>query len=113
MLSVSSRHPDMEDFINAKLEQGKITGANISVKLHDDFMESALNSKEYKQQYPIDSNNPTFTKTVDAKKIWDKIIYNAWKSAEPGILFWDTIIKESIPDCYQDLGFKTVSTNPC
>jgi ribonucleoside-diphosphate reductase alpha chain len=113
MLSVSIKHPDAEDFINAKLEQGKITGANVSVKIDDDFMNSVHENKPYTQQYPIESENPTFTKTIDARKIWDKIIHNAWKSAEPGILFWDTIIKESVPDCYSDLGYKTVSTNPC
>ncbi len=113
MLSVSIKHPDAEDFINAKLEQGKITGANVSVKINDEFMSAVYENKPYTQQYPIDSDNPTFTKTIDARKLWDKIIHNAWKSAEPGILFWDTIIKESVPDCYSDLGYKTVSTNPC
>ncbi len=113
MLSVSIKHPDSEAFIDAKLEQGKVTGANVSVKVHDDFMEAALNNKEYTQQYPINSANPTFSKQVDANAIWKKIVHNAWKSAEPGVLFWDTIIKESVPDCYADLGFRTVSTNPC
>lgn len=113
MLSVSVKHPDSEKFIDAKLEQGKITGANISVKLHDEFMQAAVDGKPYMQQYPIESTNPTYKKEVDAKMLWDKIIHNAWKSAEPGVLFWDTIIKESVPDCYADLGYKTVSTNPC
>jgi len=113
MLSVSIKHPDSEKFIDAKLEQGKISGANISVKLHDDFMRAALEGAPYQQQYPIDSSNPKFTKTIDAQKLWKKIIHNAWKSAEPGILFWDKVISESIPDCYADQGFKTVSTNPC
>jgi ribonucleoside-diphosphate reductase alpha chain len=113
MLSVSSKHPDAEDFIDAKLEQGKVTGANVSVRIDDKFMRAVISGKKYVQQYPIDSKNPTFTKEVDATKIWDKIIYNAWKSAEPGVLFWDTIIRESVADCYADLGYKTVSTNPC
>ena len=113
MLSVSIQHPDAESFINAKLEQGKVTGANVSVRITDDFMRAALTEKSFVQQYPIDDKNPTFTKEVNAKGIWDKITYNAWKSAEPGVLFWDTIIRESIPDCYADLGYKTISTNPC
>lgn len=113
MLSVSIKHPDSEAFIDAKMEYGKVTGANVSVKILDDFMQAAVANKKYLQQYPIDSATPTFTKEVDAKKIWDKIIHNAWKSAEPGVLFWDTIIRESVPDCYADLGYKTVSTNPC
>ncbi len=113
MLSVSVKHPDSEKFINAKLEQGKITGANISVKLHDDFMQAAVDGKPYTQQYPIDAAEPTYSQEIDAKKLWEKIIHNAWKSAEPGVLFWDTIIRESVPDCYADLGYKTVSTNPC
>ncbi|MDP5090158.1 MAG: adenosylcobalamin-dependent ribonucleoside-diphosphate reductase [Saprospiraceae bacterium] len=113
MLSVSSKHPDAEDFIDAKLEQGKVTGANVSVRIDDKFMRAVISGKKYVQQYPIDSKNPTFTKEVDASKIWDKIIYNAWKSAEPGVLCWDTIIRESVADCYADLGYKTVSTNPC
>jgi len=114
MLSVSSKHPDAEAFIDAKLESGKVTGANVSVKIDDDFMNSVVNKTPYRQQYPVDSKNPTFVKDdVDSLKIWNKIVYNAWKSAEPGILFWDTIIRESIPDCYADLGYKTVSTNPC
>ena len=113
MLTVSVKHPDAEDFIDAKLDRSKITGANVSVRIDDDFMKSAVNQAPYKQQYPIDSSNPSFTKDIDAKALWDKIIYNAWKSAEPGVLFWDTIIRESIPDCYADLGYKTISTNPC
>ena len=113
MLSISIDHPDSESFIDAKMEQGKVTGANVSVKMTDGFMKAALLGNEYKQQYPVGSDNPTFTKMVDAKTIWNKIVHNAWKSAEPGVLFWDTLIKESIPDCYSDLGFRTVSTNPC
>ena len=113
MLSVSIKHPDSEAFIDAKLESGKVTGANISVKLHDDFMEAAINNLPYTQQYPIQSANPWYKKEVDANSIWKKIVHNAWQSAEPGILFWDTIIRESVPDCYADLGYKTVSTNPC
>ncbi len=113
MLSVSIKHPDSESFIDAKMEEGKVTGANVSVKIHDDFMEAALANEPYTQQYPIDASNPTYTKEVDANAIWKKIVHNAWKSAEPGILFWDTITKESVPDCYADLGYKTVSTNPC
>jgi ribonucleoside-diphosphate reductase alpha chain len=114
MLSVSIKHPDSESFIDAKMESGKVTGANVSVKIHDDFMEAALSNKLYTQQYPIQSENPWFVKNdVDANAIWKKIVHNAWQSAEPGILFWDTIIRESVPDCYADLGYKTVSTNPC
>lgn len=113
MLTVSTRHPDAEDFIDAKLEQGKVTGANVSVKIDDDFMRAAISGEKYKQQYPINAKKPRVTQEVDASKIWDKIIYNAWKSAEPGVLFWDTIIKESVADCYADLGYETVSTNPC
>ncbi|MGV8087232.1 MAG: adenosylcobalamin-dependent ribonucleoside-diphosphate reductase [Candidatus Woesearchaeota archaeon] len=113
MLSVSIRHPDAEGFIDAKLTEGKVTGANISVKIHDDFMEAVEANKEYVQQYPINSSNPKNKQTIDAKSLWNKIIHNAWKSAEPGVLFWDTIIKESIPDRYSDLGYGTVSTNPC
>ena len=113
MLSVSINHPDAQDFINAKLEQGKITGANISVRIDDEFMKAVKNDSEYRQKYPIHSKNPKFSQTVQAKEIWNKIVHNAWKSAEPGILFWDTITKESVPDCYADLGFETVSTNPC
>ncbi len=113
MLSVSINHPDSEDFINAKLEQGKVTGANVSVRVDDAFMEAVKNDTEYTQKYPIFSNNPKIEKSIKANALWKKIIYNAWQSAEPGILFWDTIINESIPDCYADLGYKTVSTNPC
>ncbi|PZX11231.1 ribonucleoside-diphosphate reductase class II [Breznakibacter xylanolyticus] len=113
MLSVSIKHPDSESFIDAKLEQGKITGANVSVKIDDDFMQSVTKGRQYTQQYPIDGDQPKYTKNIDAKALWDKIVYNAWKSAEPGILFWDTIIRESVPDCYADLGYRTVSTNPC
>ena len=113
MLSVSINHPDSEDFINAKLEQGKVTGANVSVRIDDGFMKAVKNGTEYTQKYPIFSANPKVSKTIDANSLWKKIVYNAWKSAEPGILFWDTIINESVPDCYADLGYKTVSTNPC
>ena len=113
MLSVSIKHPDSEAFIDAKMEQGKVTGANVSVKVHDDFMEAAIGKRMYQQQYPIDAAEPAFAKEVDAHKLWKKIIHNAWKSAEPGVLFWDTITRESVPDCYADLGYKTVSTNPC
>lgn len=113
MLSVSIKHPDSKDFIDAKMDGTKVTGANVSVRLDNDFMRAVKNNTEYTQQYPIDSKNPQVTKNINAKKLWDKIIHNAWKSAEPGLLFWDTVIEESIPDCYADLGFKTVSTNPC
>lgn len=113
MLSVSIKHPDSEAFIDAKTEEGKITGANVSVKIDDAFMEAAVAGKKYQQQYPIDSNNPKVVKEIEAQALWQKIVHNAWKSAEPGVLFWDTIIRESIPDCYADLGFRTVSTNPC
>ncbi|WP_075603523.1 adenosylcobalamin-dependent ribonucleoside-diphosphate reductase [Saccharicrinis aurantiacus] len=113
MLSVSVKHPDSESFIDAKLEQGKITGANVSVKIDDGFMQSVVDGTPYGQQYPIDSKNPKYTKEVDANSLWNKIVHNAWKSAEPGILFWDTIIRESVPDSYADLGYGTVSTNPC
>ena len=113
MLSISVKHPDSEDFIDAKLTEGKITCANVSVKITDDFMQAVQNKKHFTQKYPIDSANPKFKKEIDPQHIWKKIIHNAWKSAEPGILFWDTIIRESIPDCYADLGYKTVSTNPC
>ena len=113
MLSVSINHPDAEDFINAKLEQGKVTGANISVRIDDEFMKAVKSDSEYVQKYPVFSKNPKFTKIIYAEELWKKIVYNAWKSAEPGILFWDTIIKESLPDCYSDLGFETISTNPC
>lgn len=113
MLSVSINHPDAEDFIDAKLEQGKVTGANVSVRIDDDFMKAVKSNSQYIQKYPIFSEDPKFSKTIEANGIWKKIVHNAWKSAEPGILFWDTIINESVPDCYADLGYKTVSTNPC
>ncbi len=113
MLSISVKHPDAGDFIDAKMEKGKVTGANVSVKITHEFMEAVKNNTTFVQQYPIDSPNPTYTKTIDARKLWEKIVNNAWTSAEPGILFWDTIISESVPDSYADLGFRTVSTNPC
>lgn len=113
MLSMSIKHPDSEAFIDAKMDGTKVTGANVSIKVHDDFMEAVAKNKSYIQQWPIDSNSPKVTKEVDARSIWNKIIYNAWKSAEPGVLFWDKIISESLPDRYSDLGYKTVSTNPC
>jgi len=113
MLSVSIKHPDSEAFIDAKMEEGKVTGANVSVKLDDDFMKAAVSDKPYMQQWPIYAETPKFKKEISARKLWEKIVHNAWKSAEPGVLFWDTILKESIPDCYADLGFRTVSTNPC
>ena len=113
MLSVSIKHPDSESFIDAKMTEGKVTGANVSVKMDDDFMRAAVEGKPYIQKYPIDSAEPLYTKEVNASELWKKIVHNAWKSAEPGVLFWDTIIRESVPDCYADLGFKTVSTNPC
>ena len=113
MLSVSIKHPDSESFIDAKMTEGKVTGANVSVKIDDEIMRCAVEDKPYVQQFPIDSDNPQFTQEVNAKRLWGKIVHNAWKSAEPGVLFWDTITRESIPDCYADLGFRTVSTNPC
>ncbi|MDO4334540.1 MAG: adenosylcobalamin-dependent ribonucleoside-diphosphate reductase [Bacteroidales bacterium] len=113
MLTVSSRHPDAEAFIDAKLEQGKVTGANISVRIDDDFMHAAESGQPYMQQFPLKSAEPLVQKEVDAQAIWKKIVHNAWKSAEPGVLFWDTITRESVPDCYADLGFETISTNPC
>ena len=113
MLSVSIKHPDSEAFIDAKMTEGKVTGANVSVKLDDAFMQAAVNGTPYKQQYPVDSDQHVFTKDIDASALWKKIVHNAWKSAEPGVLFWDTIIRESVPDCYADLGYRTVSTNPC
>ena len=113
MLSVSIKHPDSEAFIDAKMTEGKVTGANVSVKLDDAFMQAAVNGTPSKQQYPVDSDQPVFTKDIDASALWKKIVHNAWKSAEPGVLFWDTIIRESVPDCYADLGYRTVSTNPC
>lgn len=113
MLTVSVKHPDAEGFIDAKLEQGKVTGANVSVKITDAFMQAVVDDHEFVQQYPIQSENPKYVKKIRARELWQKIVHNAWKSAEPGILFWDTIIGESVPDCYADLGFRTVSTNPC
>jgi ribonucleoside-diphosphate reductase alpha chain len=113
MLSVSIKHPDAEKFIDAKLEQGKVTGANVSVKIHDEFMQAVENKQPYTQQYPIDQKVASYKREIDADGLWRKIVHNAWRSAEPGILFWDTIINESIPDCYADLGYRTVSTNPC
>jgi len=113
MLSISIKHPDSEHFIDAKMESGKVTGANISIKLDDEFMQAVKEGKTYKQQYPIDSPNPKYTKEIDARILWGKVIHNAWASAEPGVLFWDTVIRESIADTYADFGFKTVSTNPC
>ena len=113
MLSVSIKHPDSESFIDAKMTEGKVTGANVSVKIDDEFMNAVINGKNYVQQYPVDSDQPLYTKEINAGELWNKIIHNAWKSAEPGVLFWDTILKESVPDCYADLGFRTVSTNPC
>ena len=113
MMSISINHPDSEDFIDSKMEQGRITNANVSVRISDEFMKAVKENKPFVQKYPIDSDTPQFTKEIDAKRLWDKIIHNAWQSAEPGVLFWDTITRESIPDCYADLGFKTLSTNPC
>jgi ribonucleoside-diphosphate reductase alpha chain len=113
MLSVSIKHPDSGDFIGAKMDEGKVTGANVSVKIDDEFMHAVQTKTMYQQKYPIDSTEPIYSVETDANKLWEKIVYNAWKSAEPGILFWDTIIRESVPDCYADLGYKTVSTNPC
>lgn len=113
MLTVSVKHPDSEAFVDAKMTEGKITGANVSLKIDDAFMQAAIEGKEYTQQYPIHAEKPTYTQNIDATTFWNKIIHNAWQSAEPGVLFWDTIIRESLPDCYADLGFKTVSTNPC
>ncbi len=113
MLSISIKHPNAEQFIDAKMEQGKITGANVSVKVTDEFMECVRDGKPFVQQYPVDSPNPTVRQEIDARKLWNKIIHNAWASAEPGVLFWDTILRESVPDCYADFGYRTVSTNPC
>ena len=113
MLSVSIKHPDAEAFIDAKMTEGKVTGANVSVKIDDEFMNAAIENKPYVQQYPIDSTDPMVSKEISAQELWHKIVHNAWKSAEPGVLFWDTILRESVPDCYADLGFRTVSTNPC
>ncbi|MCB9028444.1 MAG: adenosylcobalamin-dependent ribonucleoside-diphosphate reductase [Bacteroidales bacterium] len=113
MLSISIKHPDAESFIDAKLETGKVTGANVSVKITNDFMQAVVDGRSFRQQYPINSENPKYVKDIDAGKLWNKIVHNAWKSAEPGVLFWDTIRNESVPDCYADLGYETVSTNPC
>ncbi len=113
MMTVSIRHPEAEAFIDAKMETGKVTGANVSVRIDDEFMNAAVNHNTYRQQYPVNSDHPSIVKDIDASALWDKIIHNAWKSAEPGVLFWDTIIRESVPDCYADLGFRTISTNPC
>ena len=112
MLSVSIKHPDAESFIDAKMTEGKVTGANVSVRLDDAFMQAAVEGRAYTQQFPIDSDEPTYVKEVNASQLWKKIVHNAWKSAEPGVLFWDTIIRESVPDCYADLGYKPISTNP-
>ncbi len=113
MLSLSIKHPDAERFIDAKVDTGKVTGANVSIKIDDEFMRAAIAGKKYRQQFPIGAAHPKYEQEIDAKKLWEKIIHNAWKSAEPGVLFWDTILRESIPDCYADEGFVTVSTNPC
>ncbi len=113
MLSLLIKHPDAEKFIDAKVDTGKVTGANVSIKIDDEFMRAAMAGISYRQQFPIGAAEPLYKKDIDAKKLWDKIIHNAWKSAEPGVLFWDTIIRESVPDCYADQGFRTVSTNPC
>lgn len=113
MLTVSIKHPDSESFIDAKLTEGKVTGANVSVRIDDEFMQAAVDGTEYTQKYPIDSDEPLYEKKIDARKLWNKIVHNAWKSAEPGVLFWDTITREAVPDCYADLGFRTISTNPC
>ena len=113
MLTVSIKHPDSEAFIDAKMTEGKVTGANVSVRLDDEFMQAAIENRPYMQQYPIDSSRPMVSKEINANALWRKIVHNAWKSAEPGVLFWDTIIRESVPDCYADLGFRTISTNPC
>ena len=113
MLSLSIKHPDAERFIDAKVDTGKVTGANVSIKIDDEFMRAALSGKKYHQQFPIGADHPKYAQDIDAKKLCEKIIHNAWKSAEPGVLFWDTILRESVPDCYADEGFRTVSTNPC
>ena len=113
MLSVSIKHPDSEAFIDAKMTEGKVTGANVSVRVDDEFMRAAEADAEYEQKFPVDSEHPYVSKKINANALWRKIVHNAWKSAEPGVLFWDTITRESIPDCYADLGFKTISTNPC
>ena len=113
MLTVSVKHPDSEAFVDAKMTEGKVTGANVSVRIDDAFMKAATEGTTYRQQFPVDAENPDIVKDIDAKAFWEKIIHNAWKSAEPGVLFWDTITRESVPDCYADLGFRTISTNPC
>ena len=113
MLSLSIKHPDAERFIDAKVDTGKVTGANVSIKIDDEFMQAAIEGRTYRQEFPIGAEKPKYEQTIEAKKLWDKIIHNAWKSAEPGVLFWDTILRESVPDCYADEGFRTVSTNPC
>ncbi|MDE5920717.1 MAG: ribonucleoside-diphosphate reductase, adenosylcobalamin-dependent, partial [Paramuribaculum sp.] len=113
MLTVSIKHPDSEKFIDAKMTEGKVTGANVSVRIDDAFMQAAIDGTTYCQSFPTDSADPEVTHQVDAAQLWGKIVHNAWKSAEPGVLFWDTIIRESVPDCYADLGFRTISTNPC
>ena len=113
MLTVSIKHPDAEGFIDAKVSLGKITGANVSVRIDDSFMQAVESGSTYRQQYPVDSDSPLVAKDIDASQLWQKIVFNAWKSAEPGVLFWDTIRRESVPDCYADLGFETISTNPC
>ena len=113
MLSISIQHPDSEDFIDAKMSEGKVTGANVSVRINDSFMQSALGDGHYNQQFPVDTNEPQYKRPINATNLWGKIVHNAWKSAEPGILFWDTIKRESVPDCYSDLGYETTSTNPC
>ncbi len=113
MLSVSIKHPDAESFIDAKMTEGKVTGANVSVRIDDDFMRSAVDGETYTQSYPVDSDSPLYSKEINARELWTKIVHNAWKSAEPGVLFWDTIVRESVPDCYADEGFRTISTNPC
>jgi len=113
MLSISIKHPDSENFIDAKTLKGKVTGANVSVKITDEFMRAVINDEKFVQQFPLESDKPTHVREIEARKLWEKIIHNAWKSAEPGVLFWDTVIRESVPDCYADLGFRTVSTNPC
>ncbi|MDE6135226.1 MAG: ribonucleoside-diphosphate reductase, adenosylcobalamin-dependent, partial [Muribaculaceae bacterium] len=113
MMTVSVRHPDAEAFIDAKMTPGKVTGANVSVRIDDGFMEAVESGEPYVQKFPVDSDNPSVTAEIDAGALWQKIVRNAWQSAEPGVLFWDTIRRESVPDCYADLGFETISTNPC
>ncbi len=113
MLTVSIKHPDSEAFIDAKMTEGKVTGANVSVRIDDDFMQAAVDGKPYRQYFPTTKDNGEIIQEIDASRLWHKIVHNAWKSAEPGVLFWDTIIRESVPDCYSDLGFQTISTNPC